>query len=428
MAGAIFQELLAMGAGQTVNLTYQSQGVSNPGGGGLSSFTFTQALGPADPNRYIVVTYCANDTCNSMTIGGIAATKIAGTGTQVQIWMARVPTGTSASIVLSTGLVTGVAIEVYSLIASAPLNNIAADATSDTTSTTTGSVNVPQNGCALAVAHANSSSTLNFTGGGLTQDASTSISAGAINLGVASAHGSFGAAQSPLTVTDSATSEIVMASWGPNDVSTPTPSYATYLGQTTLPSGPISGTFPGTITAPTIIVLCIALTANISPSPALASCTIGGHAATIVAQQVNTTLLTAICAAQVNPGDPNTFSATGPTLTAAGLDVNRCVVYAYKLDQFSRINASGFSSTALSPTATFSVPASSAVIGTVKSGQTGSTNTQTWSGLAQDEQVGDLQMSSAAHANVATAIGSDTVTCTTTGAPAAVGCFAVFSP
>lgn len=70
---------------------------------GIASSTFTipsAAIGPADANRRVIVAFVPySSTLPSCTVGGITATQVAS-----NIFIATVPTGTTASIVLaSTG-------------------------------------------------------------------------------------------------------------------------------------------------------------------------------------------------------------------------------------------------------------------------------------------------------------------------------------
>ncbi len=74
----------------------------------LTTYTFTgKAIGPAAGDRYVFVgTFqgFATKTVSSMTIGGISASlvvsKSAASGT-AELWMANVPTGTTATIVVT---------------------------------------------------------------------------------------------------------------------------------------------------------------------------------------------------------------------------------------------------------------------------------------------------------------------------------------
>lgn len=75
---------------------------------GATTYTFTgKAIGPAAANRYVFVAtfqHANTRTVSSLTVGGISATLVksqAGGSLTTELWMANVPTGTTATIVVT---------------------------------------------------------------------------------------------------------------------------------------------------------------------------------------------------------------------------------------------------------------------------------------------------------------------------------------
>lgn len=96
-------------------------------------FTWTaQPIGAAAADRLVAVAlmYAATGAVSSVTIGGIAATKVAGTVSGValsEIWVAAVPTGTTANIVVNSGtvLTARFAVSIYAIYGAASATPVA---------------------------------------------------------------------------------------------------------------------------------------------------------------------------------------------------------------------------------------------------------------------------------------------------------------
>lgn len=111
MVGVSFQPLLG-GALSPFALSYGSFGSVNPGSG--TSFTVSSlatGLAPVAPNRryvYAAIGLASSGTftVSSVTIAGASASLFAGLNTssfvQAQIWVAEVPTGTTANVQVTT--------------------------------------------------------------------------------------------------------------------------------------------------------------------------------------------------------------------------------------------------------------------------------------------------------------------------------------
>ncbi len=80
-------------------------------GSNLTTYTFTsRAIGTADAERRVIVAVggsAVTTQCDSVTVGGISATKVVerngGDSRTASIWIAKVPTGTTANIVVTFG-------------------------------------------------------------------------------------------------------------------------------------------------------------------------------------------------------------------------------------------------------------------------------------------------------------------------------------
>lgn len=199
------------GAQAAVSRTF-GQG-TNTGGSVITSSWNTGALTFPAPaaNRYVVACLAivfASDSISSVTIGGIAATQLAGVvsgNTSAYVYIAAVPTGATGSVVVN---VTGGAGQftasayVYSLFF-----NHAAAAFSAQTGSTSVTLSVPDNSAAIGVAHNTASTTQSWAGlaSNSAQSWGVSRSSSASNL--------FKAAQS-LTATASGAGAMAVVSWG----------------------------------------------------------------------------------------------------------------------------------------------------------------------------------------------------------------------
>lgn len=114
--------------GGRATVSYQG---TNTGAGATPTTFAGQAIGAASPERLVAValTYSSSSPIGSVTIGGIAATKVVGISGLVQseIWVAPVPTGTTANIVLGAGTSVGArfAISVYAIYGASSATPIA---------------------------------------------------------------------------------------------------------------------------------------------------------------------------------------------------------------------------------------------------------------------------------------------------------------
>jgi hypothetical protein len=197
----------------------------------LTTYTFaSQAIGPASPDRYVIV--CIGSRANSarsissVTIGGIAATAVvtannATAGADMAaIYIALVPTGTTASVVVTfSGAMLRCVIGVYSMVQNgrATATNTNTATPSGTTPTTT--LTVPSNGSLVAAVWAQSSVSASVTWTGPTEDfdlqpgdtASVCLSGASFN------HNALSTAGPVTAVVANIASEqaIATASWGP---------------------------------------------------------------------------------------------------------------------------------------------------------------------------------------------------------------------
>ncbi len=173
----------------------------------LTTYTFAGlAIGSVTATRRIVVSVQATTAALaaiSVTVGGISATEVtgcsgyqSGEGWTIRMFIAEVPTGTTASIVVTvTGGATGCRLgawALYDLLSSVPTASAV-----DVTDPVSMAVNVDAGG--VAVAFAVSRFAMTWTG--LTEDFDAVVASGQIS----GASLSFEAAQVPLTVTCSKT-------------------------------------------------------------------------------------------------------------------------------------------------------------------------------------------------------------------------------
>lgn len=205
-----------------INLTYVANAADTTN---ASSYTFSsQSFGGEDARRFVLVGLNARAagavTISSVTIGGVTATPLVtvtnsggGDSSITAIYGSLVPTGTTGSVVVvASASLNRCNIGIWRLIA----NSMTPHATySSTANNPSVSMNVPANGFAIGRAQSIGSSPT-ATWAGLTESFDTVTEA----TGNTGATGSFGAAQTGLTVscTWTATSGLdafVAASWGP---------------------------------------------------------------------------------------------------------------------------------------------------------------------------------------------------------------------
>lgn len=168
MTAASFAAMnLAMAASTTpVTVSYTAEARQEPAS---SSFNFaTQAIGIAAANRHVVVGIStrATVTVSTVTIGGVSASSVVAInagGTQVSMWIAAVPTGTTATVAVTTsGSCARCFLGVWAMYGSS-------GTASDTFSTATGDplaatgFDVQANGVAIGYMFDNNNSTATWT-------------------------------------------------------------------------------------------------------------------------------------------------------------------------------------------------------------------------------------------------------------------------
>lgn len=171
-----------------------------------STYTFSsRSIGTAAANRYIIVTVQFSDvftTASSVTVGGISATFVkrkSGAGATptdtVEIWVASVPTGTTANVVVNTTLgVNNCSIGLWAAYGINPTAYATGESVASPPSTT---LNIPAGGIAVGIAASNDGGNT-WTWTGLTEGYDGTSEGPRTVTGAGSA---FGAAQSGLTIT-----------------------------------------------------------------------------------------------------------------------------------------------------------------------------------------------------------------------------------
>ena len=189
--------------------------------------TFTSVgFGAAASDRQIVVTIdgtntLGGDIISSMVIGGVSATKVMGVTTTAgeirqEIWYAAVPTGTSGTVTATwNSAVSRNYIGVYRMTGAATGATATASDVSGT-GNLTGSLTIPANGGAVALATAQGGPTCTWTN--ITER--FEVKPASSNENKCGAMDNFEAAQSPLAITATLTSYpaneiMVCAAWGP---------------------------------------------------------------------------------------------------------------------------------------------------------------------------------------------------------------------
>ncbi|MCP5404697.1 MAG: hypothetical protein H6922_00510 [Pseudomonadaceae bacterium] len=150
-------------------------------GNGGSSYSYTAGIGTASSDRYVVVSFqhysnTFGTAASSVTIGGVAATEVVNSfngGSEASLWIANVPTGTSAYINItldgSTNRRASTAYVLYGLESMTPV----------VTATGTGapphdlSVSVPAGSVAVGANYAESCG--GFTWSGLTENVDSKV-------------------------------------------------------------------------------------------------------------------------------------------------------------------------------------------------------------------------------------------------------------
>jgi hypothetical protein len=148
---------------------------SDSSGSNSTTYTFTGlSIGTASATRYVIAGFAAEGgsptAATNVTIGGVSATLLAGTGGYAAIYIALVPTGTTATVAITLNAEAsrcGVGVWTAANLSSAS----AQDTLTDTSDPLSGTIDVPREGAVIAIAaHGNSNGHL-FTWTGATEDA-----------------------------------------------------------------------------------------------------------------------------------------------------------------------------------------------------------------------------------------------------------------
>ena len=195
-----------------------------------TTYTFsTQSIGTASADRKVVVAAdtaggaASADGISSMTIAGESATQVIATiaplgdETQVELWQADVPTGTTADIVVTWNGAHGrCGISVWGVTGAL---SAATDTLEDNSSTTaeTGTIDVPAGGVLIAAVVHTATGTKTHAWTGPTEAYDEEVET---NVGHGGASAAYAAAQTGLTVTATFSAAVdqgamVAASWGP---------------------------------------------------------------------------------------------------------------------------------------------------------------------------------------------------------------------
>jgi hypothetical protein len=184
------------------------------------TYTFTsQNIGSADPSRISCVGIAAQAgsgvVVSSVTIGGTSAAQVSGapstggaSGSLTDIWCLAVPTGSTATIVVTMSVpITRLAIEVYSILGTSSAVSTGAHNLSSSGTTLVQSATIPSGGGAIAVFYLHTASPGTITPTNLTNDANVVFGSSTMQTGhnVTSA-GSTSMGQSWTASTDSALS------------------------------------------------------------------------------------------------------------------------------------------------------------------------------------------------------------------------------
>jgi hypothetical protein len=161
-----FRAMLAASNAASLPATVSNTDSSFDGasGGDTASFSFTtQSFGAADATRRIIVCPSGRRTGGtnpnggvaSMTIGGVSATEVTSVtnaGNHMAMWIAAVPSGTTGTVAITwTNTQNKCAIGVFSLLNST--SSAIASATSISSPLSSGSLSIPENGCAVGAGY-----------------------------------------------------------------------------------------------------------------------------------------------------------------------------------------------------------------------------------------------------------------------------------
>lgn len=188
-------------------------------GTGTNSVTFTNAnIGTASAGRIVVAIFTSGTTvANAMTIGGISATKAVEESTilsGLQIWYANVPTGTTATIVVSSsGSMNLETIQVGMLTGVTAVPTATQTAAGGATDPATITITVPATGIAIVGLMANDDLTATGSWSNATLDFKTGNSSAAT---LTMAHTTTTGSVTPTyTGLGGGNAHMVVAAWGP---------------------------------------------------------------------------------------------------------------------------------------------------------------------------------------------------------------------
>lgn len=181
-----------------------------------SNYTFsTRAIGTAASNRYVVaaigIANSSPPTISSVTIGGVSATlvtQVTGTYERTAFYIAAVPTGTTATVVVNTSGSLRCNIGLWALY---DLSSATATDTDSSTSST-GSVNLDISAGGVAIGFSNtftSASARTFTWSNLTENFDVAYEGN--NQSVSGASAAFATAQSGLTISSTPSAGVTSA-------------------------------------------------------------------------------------------------------------------------------------------------------------------------------------------------------------------------
>lgn len=206
MVGASFQALVMAAPAGSSDATIAWTDSDTQILPGSTTVTFTsQAIGSAAATRLVAVGYAVERNAGSalitaVTIGGVSATQVVQANNTVEfasIWIAAVPTGTTANIVSTHSNAPGaVGIEVWAL---GNASSTATDSGTDSNSNpATFDLDINAGGVALGVVIHRSNTDATFTWSNLTEDNDQVIETGGESMSGASA--AFATIQTNLTI------------------------------------------------------------------------------------------------------------------------------------------------------------------------------------------------------------------------------------
>lgn len=187
--------------------TYTGNGAGNPSAASFTSGAI--AIGAADPERHVLIAlvgWADNVTFNTVTIGGVAASPVgsramhtnSGNNATIQYWIAKVPTGTTATVSVTCSAVLGRwAIAAWRLMG-LQSTTVISEADTGNADPMTVSINAPDRGAVFGCAMVPTTATFTWTG--ITEDADN-IQMATTNRVVSVAHSEFSPGVTGLSIT-----------------------------------------------------------------------------------------------------------------------------------------------------------------------------------------------------------------------------------